>query len=96
MQKAIRGAGMTKLSIKKALTDSGGLIEKKLDENQRIALTRDGKTVAVVVSVDDFNKLRAIEREELEDTRDAVRELRNWKRDGKAFTWEQVKRENGL
>lgn len=87
---------MTRMSIKKALSDFDGLIERKLDENERIALTRGGKTVAVVVSVEDFNKLRAVEREELEDIRDAERELRNWKRGGKTIPWEQIKQENGL
>lgn len=71
-------------------------MKKKLEENERIALTRGGKTVAVVVSVEDFNKLRALEQEELEDIRDVERELRNWKRDSKTIPWAQIKQENGL
>jgi hypothetical protein len=87
---------MTKMSIKKALSDPDGLLEKRLVKNERIALIRGGKTVAVVVSVEDFNKLRAMEREEHEDVRDAKTELRNWKRGGKTIPWEQIKQENGL
>jgi len=87
---------MKRMSMKKALSDFDDIIGKKIDDKERIALTRGRKTIAVVVSVEDFKKLCAVEREELEDIRDAKRELANWKRDGKAISWEQIKRENKL
>jgi PHD/YefM family antitoxin component YafN of YafNO toxin-antitoxin module len=87
---------MTRMSIKKALNDIDDLIEKKIDEKERIGLTRGGKTVAVVVSVEDFKKLCNLEKEELEDLRDAKKELIDWKRDRKSIPWEQIKRENNL
>lgn len=46
--------------------------------------------------VEDFEKLSRIEQEEIEDIRDAEKELRAWKRDGKSIPWERIKQENGL
>ncbi len=87
---------MTRMSIKKALNEFDKIIEKKIYEKERIALTRGGKTLAVVVSVEDFKKLCAVEHEELDDMQDAKKELANWKHDGKTIPWEQIKLENNL
>lgn len=87
---------MAEMNIKKALGGCDDLIIRKLQEDGQVVLTRDGKTVAVVISAEAFEKLRVIEREELQDIREAEKEIAEWKRSGESIPWEKIKQENNL
>ena len=62
---------------------------------ERVALTRNGQTLAVLVSVEDLELLEAIEdRIDVEDARKALAEMKA--RGEKPLPWQAVKKRLGL
>lgn len=70
------------------------LVNKVRRNKQRITLTRRGKPVAAVVSIQDLEYLEALESaEEIEDIKACKNALKNNK--GDLIPWKQVKKELG-
>jgi prevent-host-death family protein len=77
-----------------AKTELDAVINKVRRSKQRVALTRRGKLVAAVVSIEDLEYLEAIEAEEnAEDIKACKAALKDKKSD--LIPWEKVKKELG-
>ena len=86
---------MLKVSTLKARATFAELINRAAFGKERVILTRHGKPVAAMVSLDDLESL-----EQLEDQRDAqlgAAALEQWKAEGApTVPWATLKAENGL
>ena len=78
------------LSLAKFRNDMATPVNRVAFGGERVTLTRHGKSVAVIVSVEDLQTLEAIE-----DAADVKAALKARKEKG-AIPWEQVKAELGL
>jgi prevent-host-death family protein len=81
-----------KISVKEAQSMFSDVIDRAALRKERTVMTRRGKTVAVVVPVEDYRILQRIEKEDREDVEDARRELQAYRRDGKSIPWERIKK----
>ena len=71
------------------------LINRAAYGKERVVLTRRGKPIAVVVSLDDLEQLQRLEDEQ--DARLGQTALEQWQAEGRSTTpWATVKAENGL
>jgi prevent-host-death family protein len=88
---------MTTITAEKARNSFSDLISHTAYSKDRVVVTRNGKRMAAIVSIEDLELLEhlmdRIEDElDLEDIRVALREYE----EGKTIPWEQAKRQLGL
>ena len=82
---------MIRLSTSELRKDTADALNKVVYRGDRIALQRRGKDVAVIVSVEDYELLRAIEdRADMETIKKIKAEQ------GEDVLWDDLKREPGL
>lgn len=82
---------MTKLSITEARSKLGALVNEASYKGERIAIHRNGKPAAVLVSVEDAALLA-----KLEDHIDLAASRRAMKEGGPDIPWEEIKKDFGL
>jgi len=86
-----RSMTMIRLSTSELRKDTADALNKVVYRGDRIALHRRGKDVAVIVSMEDYELLRAIEdRADLETIRKIKAEP------GEDVPWDDLKKELGL
>lgn len=84
---------MTSMPITAARDDLSEVVNRVAYSNERICLTRHGKDIACVVSVEEAKLLDLIEdRLDLSDALDALRELQ----EQGPISWESLKAELGV
>jgi prevent-host-death family protein len=87
--------GMTKVSTAEARKRFSDVINRASYGKERVALTRNGHTLAVLVSVEDLELLEAMEdRIDAEDARKALAEAKS--KGEKPISWRTVKKRLGL
>ena len=86
-----RSRTMIRLSTSELRKDTADALNRVVYRGDRIALQRRGKDVAVIVSVEDYELLRAIEdRADMETIKKIKAEQ------GEDVLWDDLKRELGL
>ena len=81
---------MTRLAASAAREDFADLLDTVRHTGERVVVHKHGKDVAVIVSIEDFQLLEALEDKlDLDAAREALA-------DPKRISWEKVKRELGL
>lgn len=81
---------MRKMTVTKAEGMLVRTVERVAEEGERVALTRNGKPVAAIVTAEDLEFLEALEdRADLEAAREALKS-------GEFIPWEKVKAGLGL
>ena len=82
---------MRKMTVTKAEGTLVRTVERVAEEGERVALTRNGKPVAAIVTAEDLAFLEDLEeRIDLEEARKALAEP------GDSIPWEKVRAELGL
>lgn len=84
---------MTSLPVTEARADLGGIVQRVSLLGERVCLSRNGKDVAAVVSMDDLDLLRKLE--DRVDLAEARRALADTRRRG-AVPWKTIKKDLGL
>ena len=89
---------MTSVTAEKVQKDIESILAKVADSGERVRITKRGRTVAAVVSAEDLKLLEAVihQLEDLIDVREADKSMREYERDGKSVSWEEVKKKYGL
>ncbi len=83
-------APMRRMTVTKAEETLVRTVERVAEEGERVALTRNGKPVAAIVTAGDLEFLEALEgRADLEAAREALKS-------GEFIPWEKVKADLGL
>jgi prevent-host-death family protein len=86
-----RSIAMIRLSTSELRKDTADALNRVVYRGDRIALQRRGKDVAVIVSVEDYELLRAIEdRADME----TIRKIKS--EPGEDILWDDLKKELGL
>ena len=86
---------MDVMPANRAKADFAELVKRVAEGKERIALTRNGETLAVVVPVEDAEALEAMEDDR--DRHDAEAALAEFEASGKpSISWDEVKRKAGI
>jgi len=88
---------MTTISAEKARNSFSDLISHTAYSKDRVVVTRNGKRMAAIVSIEDLELLERLANKiedemDMEDIRAALREYE----EGKTIPWETVKKDLGL
>lgn len=88
---------MTTISAEKARNTFSELVSHTAYSKDRVVVTRNGKKMVAIISIEDFELLEKII-DRLEDELDAedIKAALNEVREGKTLPWEQVKKDLGL
>ena len=91
-------SGATTVTSEEVRLTLGDLINRVLYRNERLTVTRRGKPVVALVSLDDLEFMEKV-LDTLEDEADLSvikQRLRSFEKTGKGVPWKQVKAERGL
>ena len=89
---------MTSVTADKIRKEIETILAKVADDGERVRITRRGRTVAAMVPAEDLKLLEAVIRrlEDMIDIREADKAMREYERNGKSVSWEDVKKKYGL
>jgi prevent-host-death family protein len=89
---------MTSVTAEKIRKDIEAVLAKVADGGERVRITRRGRTIAAMVPVEDLKLLEAVihQLEDMIDIREADKAMKEYERNGKSVSWEEVKKKYGL